>query len=325
MNFNIKVNPKLSVPIYRQISDALNLAIKKGELADRSRLPTVQELSEMLNVSRGTVKMAYDELERLGVIEKVQGRGTFVNFRSEDEVSRKDKAMEAIDGMLDRLEDLGFSAAEINIFLNLKMRERASRFDNVKIALFECNPEALSDITEQIRNINSADIYSYILESVQKNPYKLRESYDIVVTTHYHADDVEKLMPESTRVVRAALRLTPECLSGIVKLRAGQRIGIACYSERFGALLGNTCKSYCEDAVTDEPFIFSSGGNINEYLKDKYAVLVPGNFEKYCDRQTALALKMFRGQLITCTYEFDEGSVLYINERVKRIMEMRSL
>lgn len=324
MNFDIKIDPGLTAPIYRQISDALSFAIKRGELADGCRLPTVQELAELLGVSRGTVKMSYDELERLGVLEKVQGRGTFVKYRTEDAASRKDKAMVAIDGMLDKLEELGFSTAEINIYLNLKMRERASRSDNVKIALFECNPEALSHITEQIRNINSADIYSYLLESAQKNPYKLSENYDIVVTTHYHADDVAKLMPENTRVVRAALRLTPECLSGIVKLRAGQHVGIACYSRKFGKLLRDTCKMYCEDAVTDEPFIFSSGGDINEYLKDKYAVLVPGHYEKYCDRKTSEALKNFIGRLITCTYEFDEGSVLYINERVKRLFESRS-
>ena len=113
-----KINTELDIPIYQQLVDSIRAAIKKGELAAGQKLATVQEVTDALGIARGTIKRAYDELEQLGLIEKVQGRGTFVRYQPENSGSRKEQAMAAIDTVLNQLEEMGFSAAEINIFLN---------------------------------------------------------------------------------------------------------------------------------------------------------------------------------------------------------------
>ena len=118
-----KINTELDIPIYQQLVDSIRAAIKKGELVAGQKLPTVQEVTEALGIARGTIKRAYDELEQIGLIEKVQGRGTFVRYQPENSGSRKEQAMAAIDTVLNQLEEMGFSAAEINIFLNLKLRD----------------------------------------------------------------------------------------------------------------------------------------------------------------------------------------------------------
>ena len=73
-----QINPQLEIPIYQQLVDHIRAAVKMGKLAPGEKLPTVQELSEQLSIARGTIKRAYDELEHLGILEKVQGRGTFI-------------------------------------------------------------------------------------------------------------------------------------------------------------------------------------------------------------------------------------------------------
>ena len=73
-----QINPELNVPIYRQLTDSIRSAVKRGTLASGQQLPTVQDLSADLSIAVGTIKRAYDELEREGIVEKVQGRGTFV-------------------------------------------------------------------------------------------------------------------------------------------------------------------------------------------------------------------------------------------------------
>ena len=168
MELIYKINPEMDVPIYQQLVDIIRNSVKKGELASGEQLPTVSEMTEMLGIARGTIKRAYDELERAGLIEKVQGRGTFVRYQPENSASRKEKAMAAIDAMLNNLEDMGLSASEINIFLNLKLRERAQEEEHVKVALVECNPENLSQVSEQLRHISGVDLYSYMLENVRQ-------------------------------------------------------------------------------------------------------------------------------------------------------------
>lgn len=325
MELCYQINPEIPVPIYQQLVNAISAAIRKGELSDGQQLPTVQSLSEMLNVARGTAKRIYDELEQIGLVEKVQGRGTFVHYHNGDTGSRKERAMTAIDRLLDELEAMGFSSTEINIFLNLKLRQRAEQTANVKVALLECNPENLSHISEQMRSIDQIELYSYLLESVEQYPYKISEDVDLVVTTQTHVEDVEKLLPVRKRVIPMALRLTPECLSCIVKLRRGQSVGILCYSPRFGELLHDTCRLYTDDVRISDPVQFSPDMDIEAFLKGKNVVLVPEAYEKYCTASVAEALRNFSGQLITCAYELDEGSFLYLREKSKRILESKTI
>jgi GntR family transcriptional regulator len=65
-------------PLYQQIIDGLRREISEGRLPAGASLPSFRQLAEDLRVSLITVKRAYDELERDGLIVRRQGLGTFV-------------------------------------------------------------------------------------------------------------------------------------------------------------------------------------------------------------------------------------------------------
>ncbi len=69
----------LGVPFYRQLRDQVADRIRSGALEPGAPLPSIRELAASLAVSVITVKGAYDELEREGLIASQQGRGTFVS------------------------------------------------------------------------------------------------------------------------------------------------------------------------------------------------------------------------------------------------------
>lgn len=320
-----KINPELDVPLYQQLVDTIRAAVKKGDLTAGQQLPTVQEMTELLGIARGTVKRAYDELEHGGILEKVQGRGTFICYQPADSGSRKEQAMAAIDEMLNRLEDMGLSAAEINIFLNLKLRERAEQEACVKVAVVECNPETLAQMAEQLRHIPGVDLYSYLLESIQQYPYQLGDDFDLVVTTASHAAYLENTLPAKKRISRVALRPSALCLSQIIKLRQGQKIGILGYSYKFARLLYTTCQTYAEDVILTEPLSAPSEEELETYLVGKDAILLPKTSEKYFSARAMELLRRFEGERIECYYEMDEGSQLYLESKIKRILENKSL
>lgn len=320
-----QINPELDVPIYQQLVDTIRAAVKKGVLTPNQQLPTVSELSQKLGIARGTIKRAYDELERSGIVDKAQGRGTFVCYQRANSGSRKEQAMAAIDNLLENLEDLGFSPAEIHIFLNLKLWERAEQESQVKVAVLECNPENLSQMTEQLHTIPRIDLYSYLTETIEQYPYQLSEDVDLIVTTSAHADYLERVLPDRKRIARVAICLTPHCLSDIIKLRKGKTVGILGYSLRFGELLLSTCQMYTDGVHLDAPKTFEAGMDIQNYLRGKDTVLVPKHYEKYCDAVTAGYLDRFDGKLIECSYEMDAGSFLYLQEKTRRILEEKTI
>lgn len=325
MEHNISINPNLDIPIYQQLMDTIRISIKKGTMQSGQKLPTVFEMTEKLGIARGTVKRAYDELEREGLIEKIQGRGTFVCYQPANSGSRKEQAMAAIDSMLNKLEEMGFSNAEINIFLNLKLRERSEEESHVKVAVVECNPETLSHISDQLRHVAGVDLYSYMLESIKEYPYKLGEDFDLIVTTSSHAEYLESVLPIKKKIARIALRPSPRCLSHIIKLRPGTRVGVLGYSQRFSQLLLSACNTYAEDVALDEPLAASLDCNISSYIKNKDVLLVPKHYEKYFSAEVTEKLKKFKGELIDCYYEMDEGSVIYLETKIKRLLEEKTI
>lgn len=320
-----KINPELEVPIYQQLVDSVATAIKKGVLESGKKLPTVQEVTEQLGIARGTIKRAYDELERAGLIEKVQGRGTFVCYRPMNSESRKEQAMLAIEDMLNRLENMGFSPAEINIFLNLKLRERSEEEAQVKIAVVECNPETLSQMAEQLRHISGVDLYSYLIENVQQYPYKLNDGFDLIVATSSHIGYLESVLPLRKKISCVALKPATGWLSRIIRLHHGERVGIISYSRRFGELLYKACETYAESAIVHRPICPETEGEVMEYLKNKDVVLVPKAYEKYFKPAIAEEIRRLGRDAVECHYEMDEGSILYLEAKIKRMLEEKKI
>jgi len=66
------------VPLYYQLESVLREKINSGRLIEGERLPSETELSREYRVSRITVRQALASLADEGLIERRQGRGTFV-------------------------------------------------------------------------------------------------------------------------------------------------------------------------------------------------------------------------------------------------------
>ena len=78
------ISPAAPGKLYEQIVGGLKRAISEGKLAPDSPLPSFRQLAEDLLVSVITVKRAYEELERDGIIYRRQGLGTFVAAAGQD-------------------------------------------------------------------------------------------------------------------------------------------------------------------------------------------------------------------------------------------------
>lgn len=74
----LHVSTGSDLPIYRQIMRQIADAIAGGRLQPGDKLASHRELASQLVIAPLTVKKAYDELERDGIIRTERGRGTFV-------------------------------------------------------------------------------------------------------------------------------------------------------------------------------------------------------------------------------------------------------
>ncbi len=65
-------------PLYRLLARAVTAAVELGDLERGARLPSERSLAPAIDVSRGVVVAAYDELVADGLVERRRGSGTFV-------------------------------------------------------------------------------------------------------------------------------------------------------------------------------------------------------------------------------------------------------
>lgn len=65
------------VPLYEQLADRLEQAIRNGDYRVKTKLPSKRELIEKYGVSAATVDEAMKQLKRHGVARGRQGKGVY--------------------------------------------------------------------------------------------------------------------------------------------------------------------------------------------------------------------------------------------------------
>lgn len=118
----LQLTQRSGVPFYRQIEDQTAEAIRAGRIASGTRLPSVRELAATLRVSAITVRRAYAELESQGLIERRQGRGTFVCEPPADVLTeRHARAREVIESAVDTARGLGLSNNDVRAMVERRL------------------------------------------------------------------------------------------------------------------------------------------------------------------------------------------------------------
>lgn len=108
----------LSRPIYEQIIQQLSGAIARGDLDLGEKIPSVRDLAQGLKAAPNTVLHAYQELERVRLIETRRGQGTFVTMSmAVIQKFRAKLAQERLREFRQQMERLGFSLKEIRNLL----------------------------------------------------------------------------------------------------------------------------------------------------------------------------------------------------------------
>jgi DNA-binding transcriptional regulator YhcF (GntR family) len=74
----IRIDEYSATPKYLQLSDSVISAIESGKLKKDDILPSINELSYVLEISRDTAEKGYKYLKKVGVIVSVPGKGYYI-------------------------------------------------------------------------------------------------------------------------------------------------------------------------------------------------------------------------------------------------------
>jgi len=110
------LSPSHPMPLYAQLTRAIQFAITTGRLRVGEQLPTVRQLAVDLRVNANTVAKVYAELERTGILETRRGVGTFVCARHFEAKNRQDhekQLRELVERFVAEAGAMGFSPDDL--------------------------------------------------------------------------------------------------------------------------------------------------------------------------------------------------------------------
>lgn len=114
----LSINYRDPRPIYEQVRDSLQQLILSGAIQPGEKLPSVRELASQLAINPNTIQRAYRELEHLGVIDTVPGKGAFAARDDLAAEHRKQELRETIQNAARELCALGVPEQEIHAMIS---------------------------------------------------------------------------------------------------------------------------------------------------------------------------------------------------------------
>ncbi len=78
------INKFSNIPLYRQLKDLILDKIERNEYPPNTQIPSEQDLCEIYDISRPTVRQAISELTSSGYLYKEKGKGTFVSGKKKN-------------------------------------------------------------------------------------------------------------------------------------------------------------------------------------------------------------------------------------------------
>ena len=154
-----RLQSESSSPLYHQLMQRLAEDIERGTYPVGSRIPPEHQLEELYKVSRVTVRRALAELTAEGLLERKQGKGTFVS------TPRISQDLKSIHSFHDACKQNGFQSGTNVIYV----RETDAGAADVD----ELNIKAGDKVLETLR-VRLADGVPVVLE---KNHFSMAYSY----------------------------------------------------------------------------------------------------------------------------------------------------
>jgi GntR family transcriptional regulator len=228
------LNKQSKMPLYLQLKDLATYHISTGTLHDKQQLPTIHALAGELSVNFETVRKAYKELEREGLVFSERGRGTFVNGHKVPKTpvgtqrDRKTELTDSVKRAIRELLQMGTSAEQIQRAVAEVIREKKTPF----VVFSECNPLQNSEISEVLRNYLELEVRPVLLKDLKDEIATLirnGETPSAIITTGFHIHEVrDQIGDQPFRIEFVVTNMSPETRRELERYDKQSRFGFVC-------------------------------------------------------------------------------------------------
>ena len=194
---------------------------------------------------------------------------------------------------------------EIQIFLNLKLREWGLKQSGVRIAVITDATEAEAALTRQLSALGNVTVNVCTLGRLREYPYSVDEQADVVLSDIADFRAVEALLPDRRKLIPIAMSVDTAFMRSAMEC-VGMKIGVVCENEQWF----HRVREFFPQSTAEGMRMLGK----NEDASAFDVLIVPEGV------QTG-----YSGRVIEFRYVIDEGSMLSLSERINRIRDERQV
>lgn len=232
------IDKESKLPLYLQLKDLIKYYISTGAIQDNDQLPGVVHLAEELKINFETVRKAYKELEKEGLLSMKRGKGTFLNGHAGIKPQIKALAnsdsnlVEFAKRFIKDLVEKGTSLEKAGDIISQAMEELTLEQSRRFILFTECNQLQVSQISNLLKSKLNVNVRGVLLQDLKPAVRRASEEESqllAVVTTGFHVNEVRNALGDTpVKVDFVITNMSPETRRELEALDKNSRFGFIC-------------------------------------------------------------------------------------------------
>lgn len=204
------------------------MALAFGELQPGDTLPSIRELGGELEIGPATVRRAYEELARAGILTISRSRRVIVNRQLEyggHRESRKQQVRNLAETVLKQVVKLGIHPQSFALYLQHKVRQ--ARDSDNRIVFGECNRVQAEQFASDISQAWGVPVRGIDFDTLRKLPQRDTRGMRYLCTVPFHYEEACRVARKhNLKVVIVSVHWDQKVMTRIAQLAPGSRVAL---------------------------------------------------------------------------------------------------
>jgi DNA-binding transcriptional regulator YhcF (GntR family) len=278
------------IPAHIQVKEQIKIALLLGNLRPGEMLPSIRDLEKELGINRNVIRKVYQELEELGILKMIQGKGVLVNKHLNYKENR---------GLLESCEQLvkqtqkgcqsrGLIFSSFARYLYHKAIEGEQR--NTPLIYVDMTTELAKERAEEVSKILNVNVKGLSIEELKelKRAHRMRAGVKITCN-YYRFEQVKKILRGlNLAIIPFRMTMSEKTRNELNQLPEGSKV-MFIFDEQDKSTLGLILEDYkkafaghklefAAGSVEEFPRLVTSNGFAKYLLSNRIRNLIPEEF-----------------------------------------------
>lgn len=312
MNFDIdKAKGRtISAQLFQQIESKIIL----GEFKPGDKLPTMMEMERLTGTSIGTIKKVFKKLSDQGLINTIQGSGSYVL----EQVNKNENIRNRIRFLIEYSNTLGIGAKELESLIIEELHNYYESKQKIIVALVDCCAEALNMVCKYMESNRYIKIIPILLSDLDNKKDFIINECDLVITTVLHFNKVEETIGKNTKlIIKIIFDLKMSSVISLAKISSQLKVAFWSASEEFNIVMKDYIDRFDNIHLPHSIIGENNLGEIKDILKFVDYLIIPSEYKELNMSNMKNVIhdyEMAGGRVVIFEYQLNEGSLINLED-----------